>query len=572
MNSALLYLVTRTFANRTRFMVSRMREPRYLVPFVVFALYLGISFSGFIAPKSARTAQEFSRIDALMPLMLELGIFFLTCTSWFGAVSAGAPTFTESEATLLLQAPISRRRLVAFSMLRVQPQLIFISVFFGLMGARGGFAYFTIPATYLLFNFIVASRMAFVLLTARLSGVRFGAWIARLPAVLLACAGLANIGLAAQLVPDAISSPADFVEQIRAALNSSPLSDVMSPFRLMAAMPTATSPETFATAASFVVALIAAFWGLVWLLDSPWEEAAIARAQKVGRWVENFRAGRAMGLAPATEKAKRTPFKLAPAGPHWRAFAWKSITSLLRQTSSRTLVLVLTLLMPALAFGVSMAVGSNARGAWIAPLIVIGMIEIMLPMMGPALFPHDVRGELQRIDLLKSFPVPGRDIIRGGVWACTAYIAFYQAALLVIGVVLVNGPVRKPFPIIDRACLAAAVLPILTMVTALSFTLEGAGAVLMPSWLMPRPQAGVEAAGRNMLMAFIRLVGASLCILPVAAIAAPLGYLGYQFGGIGTLPIVGLITGGLLWAEVELLIHWSGARLTTLDPAQEAVS
>src|SRR5262249_44953622 len=123
---------------------------------------------------------------------------------------------------------------------------------------------------------------------------------------------------------------------------------------------------------------------------------------------------------------------------------WRQLTGALRGLGRLVLVLVLLLVMvagPLLAGG-----GQHEPRAAGLRLVLVG---VWVPLCLTALVPADFRGDVDRLALLKTLPVPGWGLALGQLLAPTLLLSLVQWSLL--------GVVAFAFPSLLTVVLAVAV-------------------------------------------------------------------------------------------------------------------
>jgi ABC-2 type transport system permease protein len=143
MVEAFVYLTACSFKNRLRRRLQRLREPRYLVGLVVGLLYLYFAvFRPGVRPRPA--AAGLSALAAFagpMQFAGSLFLFALAAVAWV-VPGVGQPlAFSRPEVQFLFPAPVTRRELVHFKLLRSQVGILFgsaIATFFLRPGSLAG--------------------------------------------------------------------------------------------------------------------------------------------------------------------------------------------------------------------------------------------------------------------------------------------------------------------------------------------------------------------------------------------------------------------------------------------------
>ena len=142
MISALLYLQYYSIRNRIVMRIKRLKQPKYLVGGIVGALYFyfyffrtflgtptgGHAFTLFASPDSMASFESLGALILLIVVVL----------AWIIPHQRAALTFTEAEVAFLFPAPISRRGLIHFKLLRSQTAILFTALLLTLVTRRAG--------------------------------------------------------------------------------------------------------------------------------------------------------------------------------------------------------------------------------------------------------------------------------------------------------------------------------------------------------------------------------------------------------------------------------------------------
>ena len=140
---ALILLQLWSLGNRIRSQIRRLKQPKYLAGavagFAYFYFFIGRGFvrGGLAGGEAEKVATEWG---ALVEVCAALGVAFFVWAAWFFPEKRAALDFTEAEVAFLFPAPISRRGLVHYRILRTQFQLLFgalVMTFFLGRFARG---------------------------------------------------------------------------------------------------------------------------------------------------------------------------------------------------------------------------------------------------------------------------------------------------------------------------------------------------------------------------------------------------------------------------------------------------
>ena len=146
MISALLYLQYHSFRNRLVSRFKRLKQPKYLLGAVVGGLYFYWYFFRylFFTPGRQRPGGALGLPPEHLLLYESLGalaLLVIVLLAWLIPHERAALTFTEAEVAFLFPAPIGRRGLVHFKLVRSQMRIFFSIVILILLTNRGGNAW-----------------------------------------------------------------------------------------------------------------------------------------------------------------------------------------------------------------------------------------------------------------------------------------------------------------------------------------------------------------------------------------------------------------------------------------------
>ena len=132
---ALAFLVTRSIRNRLLRQARRVRNPRYAL-----ALLAGLAYI-ILLLGDPRERPGFARFPtAVVELLVAAGVLLVVVWSWLYAHDRRALTFRTAEVTFLFPAPLSRRTLIHYKLLRAQLLILVNTAIWTLLldAGRGG--------------------------------------------------------------------------------------------------------------------------------------------------------------------------------------------------------------------------------------------------------------------------------------------------------------------------------------------------------------------------------------------------------------------------------------------------
>jgi len=568
MISPLLYLTLVSLRNRFRVRLRRLREPRYLIGAIVglgyWLLIVGRPFAG---PRRGAVG----RLDAIghsETAIVAVAVFLLGIAAvmwlWPGRRQP-ALAFTRAEVQMLFTAPIARRRLVRYRVVRSQLAVLFGSAIVTLfMGPASLLQAATTWAGVALVMVIVNLHVTGISLAAgRRRSMRDRILRSWLPRSTVAAALIAIVIDVAVRWPAAITSSASgdgFLSTVVGVLSTGVSGVVLWPFAMLAHLPLAGSPRAFAMALPWVLIVVGLNYLWVERADVPFEEASAEFAEKVARF-------RAEGVRPVRRRMAATPFSLGSGGRAEIALLWKNLISMGR-FSWVTLLRVVPLVFAAVAL-LSRGRGES-RIDGLAFLSVVAAAFIM--WIGPQMLRADLRQDLANLAVLRTWPLRGATLVRGEVLAPGLVLVLLAWLALAMGALLsANGSPR-----VQTANVLASVVAAMAVAPGLIFLqllVQNAIAVAFPSWVrVGRGRAGVEVMGQRMLMTFGSMLVLIFAALP-AALLAGLVFIVVRAvtGGVPVLP-AGCVAGAVLLGEAFVGSELVGLLLDrtdvgALDPA-----
>lgn len=582
MVGALLYLRAVSLRNLILARARRLRNPRYLAGAAAAAAY----FYYFLFRRFG--GRGLSRGMALDPMFVgaSVGVLVLLLGwivfAWVIPSSRPALRFTPAEIDFLFQAPIRRRSLVLFSLASSQVRILLQALILGLLLSRQNFsaetAIFRVAGCWLLLGMAELHRTGANLTFARLAERGANVAAARALAIAVLAVFLGAVALSVGRTwrgpeaADLATGPALFA-YLNGQLAGGTASWLLWPFRAAAGPLLAVGARAFLAALPAALLLAAAHFLWVMRLEVSFEEASLGAAEK--RSAQD-RPGAPAGRPPPPPRLRREPFTLRPTGRPETAFLWKnllSIGSVLNWSFLRFavpfLVVFVILLQPLRA--------RHASGGAIAPALVLalcGVAGFYSIFLGPQLVRLDLRRDLAHADLLKSYPLPGWQVVLGELLAPAAILSVILWALLALAAWALGAlPSADPAGGPDRLFLAGCAATVAPFFCTLQLLVPNTAVLLLPAWYRTTGRirgGGIENFGQRMLFAIGQLLGILIALLP-AAITAPLLIFATQWL-IGLWPAALLATAAVLViiaGEIWCGVWWLGQRFERLDLSAE---
>jgi hypothetical protein len=504
----------------------------------------------------------------VLELLGALGVMLLVLWIWIFGGDRRALAFTRAEVTWLFPAPLTRRQLIEYKLLRGQFIIlfnVFLWTFLLSRGWAGAQPWRRAAAIWILLTTLGLHRVGVALFRGSLA--EHGSAGVRARAVTLAIV----IALAVVVLLDAASvvpalrgawdlGPEKFFAAAREIASRPVPNFLLLPFRWLI------RPMLEASWTGWALAMIpaAAILGIhfMWVVrsDAAFEESAAAAALA--------RQSTARGGRGASFTARPIP-RLAATGWPGGALLWKSLAAVVRTSRARV---------AAYGFGGGVAaIAVLSVGGTSATLLEIaGWLAAMwagfLLVLGPQWIRNDLRTDLARLAVLRSYPLRGRTVVAAETAGSTTVLTGLQLGLLGIAYLAMwAGGVEDPSLALRSAILAAAVV-FLPAINFLAMLIQNGTALLLPGWVRIGPDRpiGIEALGHNILvMAGFLAILLALLLFPAIAGGGVLVGLEPALGWWAAAPAgaAALVVAGL---EAQLLLVRLGRVFEATDPSYVA--
>ena len=524
MFAALIYLQFHSIRNRLFLRFKRLRQPKYLFGAIVGALYFYFYFFRYLfGLPGRRPALSFDATTDSLALYEALGaaLFLIAVLlAWLLPHERAALAFSEAEVAFLFAAPISRRGLIHFKLLRSQAAILFTTFILMLFVNRfGGRFWIHAAGWWLILStlnlHLLGSSFARTLLLDR--GI--SNWRRRMVILgALTVVALIVIVWTMRTLPGF-----DFAQMTdltavqnycQAVLTSGPLPWLLYPFRLVVRPYLAPDGHAFLLAVLPALAVTALHYWWVTRSDVAFEEASVEASQKMAQKIAAVRSGN-FQAAHANAKGKRAPFVLSGNGTPVVALLWKNLISAGQIFSPRLWILLAVV---TTAISTFVAQSSDSSSLLSALGMAAALVIVWSLAIGPQLLRQDLRQDLPLADVLKMYPLRGWEVALGELLAPVAILSGVQWVLLLIsGVLLWNAPAshlsRPAIAAIGSG--AALVLPMLNLII---FQIPNAAVLLFPAWFQigkERAQ-GIEITGQRIISVFAQLLVFTLALIPAA--------------------------------------------------------
>jgi hypothetical protein len=532
MISALFYLQYYSLTNRLVMRIKRLKQPKYLIGGIIGGLYCywyffrtllgtptrGKAFALLVSPDSQAL---FESLGALILLILVL-------LAWIIPHQRAALAFTEAEVAFLFPAPISRRGLIHFKLLRSQTAILFTCLLLTLLSSRlDGHAWIRALGWWLILStFSLHSLGASFALTKLMDrGISTRERRLAILALVLALAGAVIVWGGKTLPafdPARFDNSQAILNHVQQVLAAGPIPYLLYPFRLVVRPFLAPNAPAFLYALGPALLLVLLHYAWVVRSNVAFEEASVQASQKMAEKIAALRAGnwQAMRKQP---RGKRPPFTLRPTGPPAVALLWKNLISAGQAFTLRIWIIAVIAVCPTI--GITLTSGG---AGWRSALgFVAAMLLLWSLLAGPQLLRQDFRQDLPLADLLKTYPLRGWQLALGELLAPVVALTCIQWLLLIMALGLVpkmpGVGLGWPFRL-GLGSGAALILPLLNLIL---FQVPNAAALAFPAWFQATKGGaqGIEAMGQRILFMFGQIFVFLLALIPPAALGAGVFFL-----------------------------------------------
>lgn len=582
MIAALFYLQVHSLKNRMLSRLRRLKRPKYLAGAVAGGLYMYWFFlRPWIGPGRHAASVSPTIPVELGPAFEHLaagGLLAILFLAWIWPHKRAALEFSEAEVAFLFPAPVTRRTLVHYKLLKSQAAILlsafFVTLFSGRLsrGSAGGtyYAGLWLLLSTINLHLLGCSFGQTMLLDRGISSrkVRF-AILALVAAVL----GATFLWIRHAVVPpsaEVFASLRSLAEYIQQVCLSGPLPFLLYPFRLAVRPMLAANGHAFLLALGPALALLALHYGWVMASDVAFEEASVEAARRRAEKIAAVRAGKDPFAAATTKRRHKPPFRLHPTGPRFIALLWKN---LIAAGQMFTLRLWLILAWVAIMMAIMASLMTERSGI----LVVVGVFALglfaMSLIMGPQLLRADLRQDMAAADLLKTYPLRGWHVVLGEILAPALILTGAQWLLLVVALGASGaGPSGQRFPFVHRAAFGVAIALIAPLLNVVSLLIQNAAVLVFPAWVQlgPGAQGGIEVMGQRLIFLGGQILAVLLALVPAAVLATIIFFVGkYLAGLVVAVPAAGAAGALVLAVEAGFGVWALGGLFERFDLSAE---
>jgi len=484
--------------------------------------------------------------------------------NWWMKESDHPLALNKPQAQFLIPAPLASRQVMLFKLLTSLPTLLWSAIVMGLV-FRGGLS--PHPAQRILTAFIVVVAIQLQRVGAALARAprRTGSGSAR-PIIV----GIVRLWLVAatavalsQAASVAVENGVLGLEKLGipfAVAYQFPWSLPVWPFSALLAPAYAPTLPAFASSIAIALVIVAIEAALVFEGDPEWDRIGIARTRE-----ERLSARRSKKRSRSSE------------GSLWERY----ITSLVKRPAAALTWknLIASRRIQPLGAGVVLAIGVPiVLAATLLPALrqltpfaagIAGIWAALLLFAGPNFVRNDLRLDLPRLRLLRTYPVTSLEICAAEIAASVTVLMLLQLVLLILSTAALLFNPMIPLAPGRKLVFAFALACLLPGLNAINVSGQNIFALVFPKWatLGTKPPTRSANPGQyyfslliSVVVFVISMIIPAIAAAGVAAVASPLG--------ISVAIISGaLVAGAIALGEAALVLRWMATLFDRVDLA-----
>ena len=558
MIGALWFYGLRSARNR---IIKRTRDVRYLAGMVLIFAYLYFVFGRSMRREPTSGSQGFVVLGLLLFLVIS------SLSNWWTEQTDHPLALNKPQAQFLIPAPLASREVMLFKLLTTLPTLLWSAIVMGLV-LRGGLSPHPAQRIVTAFIIVVAIQLqrvgaALARAPGRAAGGSARPIIVAIVRIWLAVAAAVALAQVASVAAENGMLGLEKVGIPFAVAYQFPWSLAVWPFRVLVAPAYAPTLPAFVSSVVVALVIVAIEATLVFKGDPEWDRIGIARTREeklIARRAKK-RSGSSEGSLAERYINSFVSFVKRPAA----AITWKNLIAGRRiqplgpgvvMAIGVPILLAVTLL-PAFRQMTSFALG--LAGAWAGLLL----------FAGPNFVRNDLRFDLPRLRLLRTYPLTSREICVAEIAASVTMLLFLQLVLLTLSTAaLLFNPVI-PVPPGRMLVFALAIACVLPGLNAINISGQNIFALVFPKWatLGTKPPTRSANPGQyyfslliSVVVFVISIIVPGIVAIGVSAVASLLG----TSVGIISGAIVG---GAIALGEAALVLRWMATLFDRVDLA-----
>ena len=599
----LIRLLTLSLRGRLVLFARMLRHPTYLIGFLAGLAWLLFWLAPvLLSSESAEVGlprQFLETSSSLLPAFRVFSSFVLALllSIWWLMQWGSRPlTLQESELHLLMPAPLPKRQILQYAILKNQPRVLlgcfFMSLLIGI-GSRGfllGFLSYWLFLTN--WDLHAKARSLWIARNQELPSER--AWVRRVGLVGgILLYWILFIFLSSKLmlaVLGAASSSATFLQAVQVvsdAISESWLSILLAPFVVFLGLHFTSSVVSSVFVSGLFVNLLLIVVQNEWVVRSAtrFEEAALEKARRASE----LRDGSGQYRNTSLRRRRDIPFSLRFVKSPETAVIWKNLLASTRIPLRRQVFIGL-LALTALYIGLMLL----PMPEWVYGIFLVTGLVLFLffPMFAGNGYRNDFRTDLTNLEMVRSWPITSWRLFVAETGAPALQIGLYSAlgcamtlvTQLAIDSLGVERMVVLPESVMQATSLPRVlvlfwmmlgVFPLVLSTGLMCCAMHNLLALNFPGWvpLGRKRQDAAANLGQNLLITIVIMLSMTLGLLPSALLLGftlriQIWWLEIPFS-FWEVPLLGVVTSLPILSLLTLIIAVGGWSWKRLDPSRE---
>jgi hypothetical protein len=594
------FAARRMLRNAAKKKLFRLREPRYMVGFLVGAAYFAMLFLRPGRPGRPPVPPRLpGHLDEILLLAGAAALAAAALLTWLFRKGQPSLGLSEAEIQFLFPAPVSRRALLHYALLKAQLPVLLSTFILTVVSSRRGIgaAIITGAGLWLLLTAVHFHNLALAFPKARWNELppssrritKVAAFAVSGGALgLLAVTFWAGVFAAASGRGTGALSLGGLVAALRSGpFGPAPLA-LLSPFRWILAPLLAPTVRAFSAALPSALGLVGVLYACVALTAIRFEEATLAQASRRAALRARRDAGRLEAL-PSEKRRGTVPFALAPWGRPEVAIVWKNLLAWNRTSVRRQAAIVASLAVALFSASALLTTPSADTAAAIggAACLALTALLALITSFGLRI---DLRGDLEYATLLRTWPLRAERLVLAELGAPAAVVVLYGWGGIAIALAIAAGRAVRtallgaavaPLPASATIPRFEALIPIaltvavsLPALVAATLVVQNASVLAFPAWFPAggRRAVGLEQMGLRMLSFLGTALVLGLALIPAVLLAGALIFFAFKPLGLWCLPLAALLAALPVLAEAAAGVFLLARLLERFDPARDGAS
>jgi hypothetical protein len=205
--------------------------------------------------------------------------------------------------------------------------------------------------------------------------------------------------------------------------------------------------------------------------------------------------------------------------------------------------------------------------------LMLMTLAAMFPFVGTLLFAQDLRLDLSRIEILKSYPISGERLLMAEMAAPLAVLTALEMMMLTAMNVVLRHAGDKRFDLLASAEFIVIALLFAIPICGAQLLIHNAAPVLLPAWAIRSKEdaRGFAASGQRVVLFLGNVIVLAVAAAPAALLFLPAWWLSHRYFGGSPAGLAILISPSVALLAVEVWIGTKllGAQLDRIDVANE---